>query len=171
MTYGISKESSSLNIYFQWFVLSFLWDTHTQHCILLCDLRLCRGLLEGDTILSQWCWMMCTVWEYMYHLCTHLREIMGFVSLNMAKTCANKYINVSQLPRKCGYFKYLCISVLAVLFYETSEIQILVSFLLWCWDTVYCVWQMENLWGGTFFLLSLFLCKHLEFFRDHITGL
>lgn len=90
----------------------------------------------------------------------------GFVSLKIAKTCAIKSINVSQFHRKLGCHEYLCITVLAVLYYETSEIKkkhVILSLVLGrC-----CVWQIDKMWnGGSLCLLCQFLCKHLEIFRD-----
>lgn len=56
-------------------------------------------------VLGQVHWKICVA-------CAPTRQkSQGFISLKIAKTCANKYINDSEFHRKLGYHEYLCITV------------------------------------------------------------
>lgn len=112
--------------------LSFLWFTDCQ-CCLLCDLRLRWALSERSPkgplrhcskgtlfrVQSTWMFIPCV---------PPPQESQGFISLNVAQTGGNKYINDSQLHIKFRYQECLHITVLAVLYCDISGIQISMSF-------------------------------------------
>lgn len=100
-----------------------------------------------------------TLYRKICTLCAPTRQkSQGLISLNIAKTCANKYINVSQLPRKLGYHECLHITVLAVLYCETSEIQItyVILSLVLRHCVVYSKWTMYG--AGESFVCYLSSC-------------
>lgn len=114
VVWGSSRNQRGFLFFgFQWFFfvcVCVFCGTHAQ-CCLLCDLRLMASSLRKEwddvlRLLSQVHWKTCT-------MCAATRQkLQGFVSLNIAKTCANKYTNDLQLPRKLGYHECLRTAVL-----------------------------------------------------------